>query len=129
MKTILTAIAGLALSATAAFADPILGTWKTEVDDGSYAYVGLKPCNGGKICGTIDRTFNAQGEYNSPNKGEVLVRNMVPQGNGRYEGRVWRPSNNKVYLGKMNLNGNTLQLQGCVAGGLLCSSQTWARVN
>ncbi|MHA7873859.1 DUF2147 domain-containing protein [Roseivivax sp.] len=129
MKPVLMALAGLALSATAAFADPILGTWKTEVDDGSYAHIGLVSCNGGKICGTIDRTFNAEGEYDSPNKGKALVRNMVPQGGGKYEGRVWRPSNDKIYLGKMQLNGNTLKLQGCVAGGLICSSQTWSRVN
>ena len=76
----------------------------------------------------IDRTFNAQGEYRSPNLGEYLVINMIPQGDGRYEGRVWRPSNDKIYMGKMQLQGNSLKLSGCVAGGLLCSSQTWKRL-
>jgi uncharacterized protein (DUF2147 family) len=28
----------------------------------------------------------------------------------------------------MQLAGNSLKLQGCVAGGLLCSSQTWSRL-
>lgn len=128
MKTILTALAGLALSAGAAIAEPVLGTWKTEADDGAYAHIGMKRC-GEMVCGTIDRTFNASGEYDSPNKGKVLVINMVPQGGGKYEGKVWRPSNDKIYLGKMNLNGDTLELKGCVAGGLLCSSQTWSRLN
>ncbi|MFZ5964958.1 DUF2147 domain-containing protein [Thalassococcus sp. BH17M4-6] len=121
-------LAGLALTAGAALADPAEGTWKTEVDDGSYAYVGLKPC-GPYICGTIDRTFNSRGEYKSPNLGKTLVINMAPQGGGKYEGKVWRPSNDKIYMGKMQLNGSTLQLSGCVAGGLLCSKQTWSRVN
>lgn len=127
MTRIAAMIAGLVLAAGAAAADPVEGTWKTQVDDGSYAYVGMKPC-GDKICGTIDRTFDAGGEYQSPNLGEYIVINMVPQGGGRYEGRVWRPSNDKIYMGKMQLQGNALKLSGCVAGGLLCSSQTWQRV-
>ncbi|MBJ3763080.1 DUF2147 domain-containing protein [Maribius pontilimi] len=124
---ILAAIAGLSLAATAAQADPAEGIWQTEVDDGAYAHVQLAPC-GGAVCGTIVRTFNASGEYNSPNKGKQIVRSMAPQGGGAYEGQVWRPSNNKIYLGKMTLAGERLQLKGCIAGGLLCSSQTWARV-
>ncbi|SEG38651.1 Uncharacterized conserved protein, DUF2147 family [Thalassococcus halodurans] len=128
MKKFLGIVMGLVLAASAATADPIKGTWKTEVDDGSYAHIGLKSC-GDKICGTIDKTFNSSGEYQSPNLGKVLVINMEPQGGGKYEGKVWRPSNNKIYMGKMTLSGNKLKLQGCVAGGLLCSSQNWTRVN
>ena len=53
---------------------------------------------------------------------------MKPAGNGRYNGQVWRPSNDRVYTGRIDLAGDQLKLAGCVAGGLLCSSQTWARV-
>ncbi|MGR3493863.1 DUF2147 domain-containing protein [Citreimonas sp.] len=129
MKKTLILAACAVMAAGAAFAEPLLGTtWKTEVDEGSYAHIRMAPCDG-KICGVIDRTFNAEGEYESPNLGKVLVINMVPQGDGRYEGKVWRPSNDKVYLGRMALVGNTIELKGCVAGGLLCSSQTWTRLN
>ncbi len=76
----------------------------------------------------ISRTFNSGGEYNSENKGKTLVINMAAQGGGKYKGKVWRPSNDKIYIGKMQLNGNSLKLQGCVAGGLLCSSQSWSRI-
>ena len=127
MKKFAMAWAALALSAGAAMADPVLGTWKTEVDDGAYAHVTMTPCSG-KICGVISRTFNGGGEYDSPNKGKTLVINMVPNGGGKYSGKVWRPSNGKIYIGKMTLNGNALKLQGCVAGGLLCSSQNWSRI-
>ncbi|WP_305971205.1 MULTISPECIES: DUF2147 domain-containing protein [unclassified Mameliella] len=113
--------------AGAAAADPIEGVWKTQPDDGSYAHIVMGPC-GGKICGKIARTFNAGGEYTSPTKGKTLVIDMVPQGGGKYEGKVWRPSNDKIYLGKMTLNGSSLKLRGCVAGGLICSAQTWRRV-
>ncbi|PRX35234.1 Uncharacterized conserved protein, DUF2147 family [Meinhardsimonia xiamenensis] len=129
MKRLVLAFAmllGLALPAAAA--DPVEGLWKTEADDGAYAYVRMAPC-GQYICGVIERTFNASGEYDSPNKGKVLVINMEPKGNGSYRGKVWRPSNNKIYIGKMDLQGpDRLKLRGCVAGGLLCSSQTWTRV-
>ena len=115
-------------AAGAAAADPVLGIWQTQVDDGSYAYVDMQPC-GSAICGKIAKTFNSDGEYKSGNIGKTLVIDMVPQGDGKYQGSVWRPSNDKIYIGKMDLKGNTLALRGCVAGGLICSKQTWSRVN
>lgn len=123
------AIAGiLMLTAAAAQADPLEGVWKTQPDDGKFAHVTIAPC-GAMLCGVISKTYEASGaEYNSENKGKRIVIDMAPQGGGKYEGKVWRPSNNKVYLGKMTLNGNSVKLQGCVAGGLICSSQQWARV-
>ncbi|MDQ2089302.1 DUF2147 domain-containing protein [Marimonas arenosa] len=127
MKKAMVLAAAFAVSAGAALADPAEGVWKTEVDDGAYAHVQLSKC-GANICGTIARTFDTGGEYDSPNKGKMLVRNMAPQGDGYYAGKVWRPSNDKIYIGKMQLSGNSLKLKGCVAGGLLCSSQTWTRI-
>ena len=126
-KLIATAIVGLALAGTA-HADAALRTWQTQVDDGAYAHVKMVPC-GNSVCGTIARTFNSSGEYQSENIGKQLVRSMVPDGKGNYAGRVWRPSNNKVYIGKMTVSGDRLKLSGCIAGGLLCSKQTWGRIN
>lgn len=128
MKRFVLSAAALIVTAVAAAADPIEGLWKTEVDDGAYAQIDMAPC-GDKICGTIAKTFNASGEYQSPNIGKKLVIDMVPNGDGTYSGSVWRPSNNKVYIGKMTLNGDKLKLRGCVAGGLICSAQNWVRLN
>ncbi|NIZ14877.1 DUF2147 domain-containing protein [Phaeobacter sp. HF9A] len=128
MKQIIaTCAVSLALAGAAFAADPAEGLWKTQPDDGAYAYVDIKPC-GGAVCGTIARTFKDSGEYQSKNIGKTLVIDMVPQGGGAYEGQVWRPSNDKIYIGKMDLNGDSLKLRGCVAGGLICSKQTWTRV-
>lgn len=126
MKFITTTLAAIVAFAGAAFADPLEGSWRTETDDGAYAYVTIAPC-GGAYCGVIARTFNASGEYQSENIGRQIVINMVAQGGGAYEGQVWRPSNDKIYIGKMDLSGNTVQLRGCVAGGLICASQSWTR--
>lgn len=128
MKKMMMTVAGAMIAlAGAAAADPAEGVWQTEVDDGAFAHVRIAPC-GNAVCGTIARTFNNDGEYQSENIGKQIVIDMVPVGGGDYEGSVWRPSNNKIYVGKMNVSGNALILKGCVAGGLLCASQGWARV-
>ena len=128
MKKLLMIVASLfAFSTTAAAQEAAVGIWQTEVDDGAYAHITIAPC-GDAVCGVISRTFNDDGEYQSENIGKTLVIDMVPQGGGAYEGQVWRPSNNKLYIGKMDVSGDALRLRGCVAGGLLCSSQNWARV-
>lgn len=127
MKRLLILAATLIGLASAASAQDAIGVWQTEVDDGAYAHITIAPC-GNAVCGVISRTFNADGEYQSENIGKTLVIDMVPQGGGSYEGSVWRPSNNKIYIGKMDVSGNSLRLRGCVAGGLLCSSQNWVRV-
>jgi uncharacterized protein (DUF2147 family) len=127
MKTWITAAAlGLAM-AGAAMADPVLGTWKTQVDDGAYAHVKMAKC-GQKICGTIAKTFNNSGEYKSANLGKKLVWDMTPGGDGYYKsGKIWQPSTDKTYKSKMTLSGSSLKVSGCV--GPICKKQTWTRVN
>ncbi len=111
-----------------AFADPVEGIWKTQVDDGAFAYVTIAPC-GGKLCGVITRTFNDEGEYKSDNIGRKLVWDMSPNGRGKYSGgKIWQPSTDKVFKSKMTLSGDVLKVAGCVAGGLICKKQTWTRV-
>ena len=119
--------AGLMLAAGAAAADPIEGVWQTQPDEGAFAHVTVAPC-GGAFCGTITRTFREGAEYQSPNLGRQIVIDMAPQGGGNYAGRVWRPSNDRIYAGKAAVSGDRMSLSGCIAGGLLCSSQTWAKL-
>jgi uncharacterized protein (DUF2147 family) len=126
MKSILMA-AALSLTAAAALADPIEGLWKTQPDDGSYAHVKIAPC-GPAFCGTIVQSFKDTGPYDSPNVGKKIVIDMVPAGEGNYTGKVWRPSNDKIYIGKISLSGNAMKLSGCVMGGLICAKQDWAKV-
>lgn len=128
MKSIFMAlIAVVGLATGAAAQDAAVGIWQTEVDDGAFAHIAMQPC-GNAVCGTIQRTFKADGsEYQSPNIGKQIVINMVPNGDGTYNGQVFRPSNGKTYVGKMSVSGSALQLKGCVAGGLICASQNWVR--
>jgi len=128
MKNVLKTAAALIALAAPAFADPAEGIWQTEPDDGAFAYVTVAPC-GETYCGVISRTFKDGGtEYQSENIGRQIVINMAANGDGSYAGQVWRPSNDKIYVGKMNVSGNALTLKGCVAGGLICASQNWVRI-
>lgn len=113
-----------------AFADPVEGIWQTNKDDsGTYGYVQIKPC-GPAFCGILIQSFKEDGtEYQSENLGKQIVINMVPAGDGNYDGEVWRPSNNKIYVGGIEINGDSMKLAGCVMGGLFCLKKTWNRVN
>ncbi len=127
MKRLIFTLAMLAFGGGAALADPIEGLWKTQPDKGAYAYVQIKPC-GANFCGDIARTFKDGTEYKASTIGRQIVIDMAPQGGGKYKGKVWRPANNKIYLGKITLNGDQMALAGCVAGGLFCKSQQWVRL-
>lgn len=127
MRRLLVAAFALGMIGTSVMADPAEGIWQTQPDDGAFAFVRIVPC-GAAVCGTITRSFNEQGEYESPNLGRQIVIDMVPQGDGSYRGQVWRPSNDKIYTGNMTMDGDRLRLRGCVLGGLICASQTWVRV-
>ena len=126
MKKILFA-AAFGLLAGAASADPIEGLWQTQPDEGAFAHVQITPC-GGAFCGTITRTFKDKAEFQSPNIGKQIVIDMAPQGGGNYKGKVLRPADNKIYNGKASVSGNQMSLAGCVAGGLICKNQTWAKL-
>ncbi len=128
MKHLMIAAALIFGSTAAVAADPVLGTWQTSVDDGAYAHVKFQKC-GSAVCGKIVRTFNADGEYQSPNIGKTLFIDMVPQGDGTYKGSAWRPSNGKTYTGSMTLSGNSLKAGGCIAGGLICVKNNLKRIN
>lgn len=119
-----------ALVATPAFAaDPVVGLFKTQPGDtGSYAHVEIYECDD-SICGVIRRAFDSNGaEIASDTVGKRMIWDMAAKGDGSYSGgRIWAPDRDKVYKSKMQLNGNTLSVSGCVA--VICRSQTWTRVN
>jgi uncharacterized protein (DUF2147 family) len=127
MKTLVLAVVATMGLSGAAVADPVLGVWKTQVDDGAYAHVTMSKC-GENICGVISRTFNADGEYKSENLGKQLVWDMRPEGDGEYrKGKIWQPSTDKVFNSKMDMAGNTLKVRGCI--GPFCKKQTWNRID
>lgn len=128
MKKILTAaVLGFVMGGAAWAADPIFGLWQTQPDDGIYYHVQMKPC-GTKICGEYKKKFEGGSEVSSDAIGKNAIFDMVPIGGGKYEGKAWRASNNKTYSGAGTLKGNTLNIGGCILGGIICSKQNWQRL-
>ena len=129
MKTIALAAAALMALATAALADPLEGTWRTIADEnGNSGLIQVAPC-GAALCGTLIRAFDASGaEVSTPNIGRLIISETVAEGGGAYRGKVYSPDRDQTYNSRLQLNGNSLAVQGCVLG--ICrDGGTWTRVN
>ena len=104
--------AALLIAAGAAFADDIVGNWKTDSGD-TAAIAGGGPFSvtvkTGKHAGKRIGTLNAAGD-------------------GNYTGEITDPATDKTYDGKASLSGDTLKMSGCVLGGLYCRTQNWKRM-
>lgn len=124
-----------------ALAADATGTWLTQ---GGTSRIKIADC-GGALCGTIvwlkepnDENGKPKTDKNNPDAGRKtkpligtqIVLGMKPNGAGKWAGQVYNAEDGKTYSGNLTLTGdNSLQLQGCALGGLLCKSQTWTRAN
>lgn len=135
------AVLGAALG-NALAAGPI-GNWLTE---GGAATVHIAAC-GNAICGTITRLkepndpatgkpkvdkHNADASKRSrPVIGIQIVLGMKPSGTAnKWTGQVYNAEDGKTYSGNLTLqDANTIKLEGCIMGGLICKAQTWKRTS
>lgn len=112
LRTISITTAALLIATGAAFADDIVGNWKTDSGE-TAAIAGAGPFSitvkTGKHAGKRIGTFNAAG-------------------NGKYTGEITDPATDKTYSGKAALSGDRLKMSGCVLGGLICQNQNWQRM-
>jgi uncharacterized protein (DUF2147 family) len=106
-------IGALMVTIGTAHADPIEGNWRTEA--GSTAEIGA--CGSGYCITLKTGTFAGR-----------QIGTFKADGGSRYSGRITDPGNDKTYAGKARLAGNSLKMQGCVLGGLICRSQNWSRM-
>lgn len=109
----------------------VQGVWKTESNDqGGYLEVTMGPCasDDSKICGTITKAFTKDGEDPGyENLGKPIVENMSMDDPTSYSGgTIWDPEKDKTYKSKMTLNGDELEVEGCVT--IICDGQAWMRV-
>lgn len=122
------ALLGVAMPAAAA--DDVVGTWLTE---GGRAQVRMAPC-GTARCGTVIWTKAPRKDANNPTAslrdrdlvGVQLVSDAKPAGEG-WAGSLYNPEDGRTYSGTMKLRGASLDVSGCVLGGLICRTQTWTR--
>jgi len=134
MKQAILAAFGLALlglPAQAQSPDPS-GTWLTQSGD---TRVRIAKC-GTALCGIIVSSTYQKDTNNADPKlrersmvGVQMISDIRPSSDG-FSGQLYNPQDGKTYTGKLKvMSPNTLQLSGCVLGGLICRSQTWTKAN
>jgi uncharacterized protein (DUF2147 family) len=132
-----TAVASLVTGANAL---DLTGVWNTE---GRLAQVLIAKC-AEDVCGTIvglkdpidQATGNPQTDTenedptkrNRPVMGlQVLIR-MKPSGTNTWSGQLYSPEEGKTVSGSVTLKDvNTLSVEGCLLGRVLCRAETWTR--
>lgn len=134
---ILAIAAAAAVLSTNAFASDVFGTWKSAVnDEGGFIHVEIGPCasDGNKVCGIIKDAFNVDPAKvdearRAELKGKTIIADMVADGANEWDdGTIWAPDDDKTYSSSMELKGNTLEVSGCVLGGIICRGQDWTRL-
>lgn len=134
MKTsFITALAVAALVATPALAGDPTGVWMRA---SGTSKIRIDNC-GSALCGTVvweksprKDTFNPDpAKRDRPVTGVRILLGMQPSGTpDQWKGEVYNAEDGKTYTGYITLQGsNSLKLQGCVLGGLICKSDTWSR--
>lgn len=93
-------------------ADPIEGTFKRP----NGILVKIADC-GGSFCVTA-----ASGPHAGGSAGK-----LAPAGDGKYNGTLTELETGKTYTGKASISAGTLNVAGCILGGLLCRSENWVR--
>ncbi len=143
LRTAIATGAVLGLSLTMALAADPNGNWLTE---NGAAKVHIASC-GDAICGTIvslkepndpatgrpklDKNNADAGKRNRPVVGIQIVLGMKPSGTpNKWTGQVYNAEDGKTYTGNLTLqDANTIKLEGCILGGLVCKAQTWKRTS
>jgi uncharacterized protein (DUF2147 family) len=120
----------LAVLPIAAAGQDAAGNWRTQPSDtGAYLHVRIAPCagGGGTLCGVIEE---AHGARRTDLPGQVILRDMAPDGTGRWSGgTVWAPDDDRTYRARMAFGEGGLTVEGCVLGGVICRGQTWTRLD
>ena len=111
-----------------------VGEWLVE--DGK-SQIRVEEC-GANLCGYVSVAKKPnEKDRNNPNPslrgrsvvGMPILLDMKPSGN-RWNGRIYNAQDGRTYTGNISLkNGNTLRVQGCAFGGMICGNQNWSRVN
>lgn len=110
-KLITAAVLAAAFTAPAFAANDIAGNWTTQ----SGETAAITAC-GAAMCITL-KTGKHAGKQIGSMSGK----------DGRYRGTITDPADDKTYKGKASINGSSMKMSGCIAGGLLCKTQTWKR--
>jgi uncharacterized protein (DUF2147 family) len=112
-----------------------VGEWLVEDGD---AHIRIETC-GKNLCGIVSDAKNSnEKDRKNPNPelrdrpiiGMPILLDMQPAKSNRWEGRVYNAKNGQTYTANISLNNSqSLRVEGCAFGGLICGGQDWTRVN
>jgi len=123
----------LLVPSQAAAAEPY-GVWR-HPDNGSL--VRMYECGSGLCAKIIKVRESGRKDVHNPDpdkrsrpvEGIVIMNGAQKTGGDTWEGQLYNTQNGKTYSGVITVQGpKTLELEGCVLGGLLCQGVTWSRV-
>lgn len=132
--TLLAALCAFALPAHAQDASKVAGIWQSQ---SGITRVKVTPCGTG-LCGVVVWQKNPSKDVHNPDPakrerpvvGLQLVSNMKPVGPDEWRGSIYNYEDGQTYHGKVKvIGGNSIQIGGCVMGGMLCQSKTWTKIN
>jgi uncharacterized protein (DUF2147 family) len=110
------------------------GTWLSENGE---VQVRMAEC-GAADCGTIGSSRRFKTDANNPDislrsrplVGIRMIWDLTPSSDGSWTGSLYNPQDGRIYSGRVRVTApNSLELSGCVLGGLICQSQVWTRVS
>jgi uncharacterized protein (DUF2147 family) len=116
------ALTAFVLTPSPSLADEVFGTWLRDTGD---EQVKFELC-GDAICGDI--VWLKPGSGLNAKVGKRLFFDMRPSGANSWTGKAASSDTGSIYSGKMSIEGFTLIISGCIAGGLICKSANWRRV-
>ncbi|MEM9029233.1 MAG: DUF2147 domain-containing protein [Pseudomonadota bacterium] len=97
----------------------VSGTWKRP---STGAHIQAFPCAGGLGLRVVkSKTIRARGRR--------IMCGAKKTGPARFEGNLRNPIDGGTYYAIIELRGDTMKLQGCILGGLICNQETWTRVD
>lgn len=120
--------------------DGIEGVWLTEERDSKIEFVSCETV----LCGTIvwlreptDENGDPHRDVNNPDPslrereilGLTIFEGLIQTDEaGIWQGTVYNPDNGEIYKTVLRLQPDgTLEVKGCVLGGLICGTEYWTR--
>lgn len=111
-----------------------VGEWLVEDGEGK---IRIEEC-GANLCGYVAEAKNPDAkDRHNPNPalrnrsviGTPILINMKPRGK-RWSGRIYNVKDGRSYTAHISLkSADTLRVEGCAFGGMICGGQNWSRVN
>lgn len=119
----------LAAASAASPSAAILGTWHNPKNS---VAVRTGRC-GDKLCGWVirasDKTQRDVADKGYPPLiGTALLREYKADGKQRWAGQIYVPDMGRAFGSTVTMvDGDTLNVRGCLIGGFICKSQIWRR--